>query len=97
MAHSRNRCYNNLRKHRKMMGYSLKDIGFLLNLKSTSRLSRWERGSSFPNLKNVLMLGIIYRSLIDQLYFEHKKEMEKTVIQREKKLIELKKSKIESS
>lgn len=93
MVHSRNRCYNNLRKHRKMMGYSLKEIGFLLNLKSTSRLSRWEHGTSFPNVRNLILLGIIYRSLTDQFYFDFKKKLESVIIKREKKLLEKKKGK----
>jgi transcriptional regulator with XRE-family HTH domain len=93
MEYSRNRYYNNLRRHRKLMGYSLKDIGFLLNLKCTGRLSRWEQGVSFPNLKNVIKLGIIYRSLTDQFYFDLKEQFRKDISKREKILVEQKRSK----
>jgi len=72
------------------MGYSLKEIGFLLNLKSTSRLSRWEQGLCFPNVKNLILLGIIYRSLTDQFYFDLKKSLEAKINKREKKLLEMK-------
>jgi|SRR6185436_2987699 len=67
--------HNSLRKHRKMMGYTLREVAWLLNLKSAGRLSRWEKGYSYPNLKNLLKISIAYQTLIDQLYHDYRNEL----------------------
>jgi transcriptional regulator with XRE-family HTH domain len=67
--------HNSLRKHRKMMGYTLREVAWLLNLKSAGRLSKWEKGSSYPSLKNLLMLCIAYQTLVDQFYHDYRNEL----------------------
>ena len=53
--------HNNLRYHRRLWGYSLKEVAFLLGHVSTSQLIRWERGSELPGVRNLLLLAYIYR------------------------------------
>jgi DNA-binding XRE family transcriptional regulator len=65
-----------------MMGYTLKDVAWVLNLKSTNRLSRWENGRTQPNLKNALKLCILYRTLVDQLYAECRNELRNKIAMR---------------
>lgn len=50
------------------MGYSQDEIRQLLNLDSTSMISRWERGLSMPSGRNLLKLSIIYKTLVNELY-----------------------------
>ena len=61
---------NYLRRYRLMLGYTQGQVASKLGIKSTSIISRWEKGSAFPDLRNLLKLSIIYKTLIDQLYFE---------------------------
>lgn len=68
MGHVRRHIPNLLRKHRKQWGYQQKEVAEMLGLKSTNRLSRWEKGTAVPNVQNLLKLGIIYGTLCDQLY-----------------------------
>jgi transcriptional regulator with XRE-family HTH domain len=63
------RILNNLKKHRKIMQYRQSDVAFLLDLHTTSRISRWEKGISFPNTVNLFKLSIIYRTFPNELYF----------------------------
>jgi transcriptional regulator with XRE-family HTH domain len=63
---------NNLRIRRKMMGYSLKQSAFLLGLKNTSMLIRWERGVCAPSFDNLLSLAVIYGTAVDSLYIDHR-------------------------
>lgn len=79
---------NSLRKHRKMMGYTLKDVAWLLNLKCSSRISRWERGVAFPNAENLIKLGILYRSLADRLYAEQRVILREELLKRQCELHE---------
>src|SRR5579859_3752186 len=95
MIKGRKRIHNHLRKYRKMMGYTLKEVAWLLGLKSTNRLSRWEQGRSMPSVKNLQMLGIIYRTLIDQLYPDQRAKLRTMITEREQILEKKKKSNVE--
>lgn len=50
------------------MGLKQKDVAHLLRLKSTSMISRWERGECLPDTLNVLKLAALYRIMVDGLY-----------------------------
>jgi transcriptional regulator with XRE-family HTH domain len=69
---------NNLRKHRRLMGFSQEEVKNRLNLQSTSMISRWERGITMPSGDNLLKLSILYKTLANQLYREraHQFQME---------------------
>jgi len=57
------------------MGYSLKQVAFLLELKDTSMLIRWERGVCAPSHDYLLSLAIIYGTAVDSLYMDHRNEL----------------------
>ncbi len=68
MGHEGRHIPNRLKKYRSMMGYTQTDVAKLLGLESTCRLSRWEKGSALPNVINLFKLGILYRTLPEELY-----------------------------
>lgn len=84
MVHGRT--HNSLRKHRKMLGYSIKDVAWLLKIRCSNRLSRWEKGSATPSLKNVIKLGVLYHTLVEQLYDEYRRDLKAVLFEREQEL-----------
>ena len=82
MARSFETSPNRLRKYRKIMGYSQKDVARKLGYKCTSRISRWEEGKSMPSVINLIKLSIIYCRLPTDLYFDTYLEL-KTVLKRD--------------
>ena len=73
MGQSRN-IPNRLRRYRRIAGYKQYEVAELLGLRCTDRLSRWEKGISMPSLSNVLKLSVIYKTLVEELYFDLVKE-----------------------
>ena len=61
---------NRLRKYRRIMGYSQKQVATLLHLKGTSRISEWESGVRFPSTRNLIKLSLLYHTLVESLYFD---------------------------
>ncbi len=59
---------NNLRKCRIRAGYSQVKVARLLGIKNSNEISRWEKGVFFPNIKNLVKLGILYNTPLDDLY-----------------------------
>src|SRR5205823_906586 len=51
---------NYLRTHRRRSGLSQKEVGFLLGCKSSTKVSRYERFSRQPTLKNVFAYELIF-------------------------------------
>ena len=41
-----------------------------LKLNSTSMISRWEQGKTMPSAENLLKLSILYKTLVNELYYE---------------------------
>jgi transcriptional regulator with XRE-family HTH domain len=78
---------NSLKKHRKLLKYTQKDVARLLDLQDTSQISRWEKGLSFPNTINLLKLSIIYRTFPNELYFDLLVSLRHDVIKMEKIVI----------
>lgn len=66
---------NRLKKYRRHMSYSQKDVARILKLKSASIISRWENGVSLPSIVNLFKLSILYKRLADQLYLELMQEL----------------------
>ena len=79
------------------MGYTLKDVAWILGLKSTNRLSRWEQGHAIPSWQNLQSLALIYHTLIDQLYPDQRAKLRGSITEREKLLAAKKKSNVEFS
>jgi transcriptional regulator with XRE-family HTH domain len=59
---------NNLKRYRRLLGYSQKDVATILGLKSTNRISNWEQGKAAPSIANLLDLSILYATLPAELY-----------------------------
>jgi transcriptional regulator with XRE-family HTH domain len=68
MEVQRKRIPNKLKRYRKLAGYSQKDVAAILGLKSTARISSWERGTKFPGILNLFSLEILYRTLPAELF-----------------------------
>jgi len=66
---------NSLKEHRKLMGYSQSGVMRKLKLKSTAMISRWEKGEIMPSSDNLLKLSLLYKTLVNELYFERGKEL----------------------
>jgi len=96
MAQEAIQFHNRLRKHRKMMGYTIRDVAWLLNLKSANRISQWEQGKTKPSVDNLLRLGILYRSLTDQLYEDYRSILRDELTLREQALAAKKKAHVEA-
>ena len=61
------------------MGFEQLEVASLLGLKSHARVSEWEAGLSKPSLENLLQLSIIYRTPIDELYYDLRQEFIKDI------------------
>jgi transcriptional regulator with XRE-family HTH domain len=59
---------NCLRKYRIASGLKQKDVARKMGLRSASRISRWEKGESIPNIVNAFKLSIIYHVMNDALF-----------------------------
>lgn len=68
--HNRRHIPNRLRKHRKLMGYTQKDVALLLGVNATDRISQWEQGVTFPNVINLIKLSIIFHVFPTDLYYD---------------------------
>jgi transcriptional regulator with XRE-family HTH domain len=53
------RIHNRLKRFRKEKGLAQKDVARILGVKSSSMISRWERGASLPETLNVLKLAAL--------------------------------------
>jgi hypothetical protein len=45
-------------------------VAHLLKLKGAGRISQWESGARFPGIRNLIKLSILYRTLVDELYYD---------------------------
>src|SRR5947209_3284345 len=61
---------NNLRAHRKQAGLRQLDVAKALGFLSTDRISRWEKGLTFPHVVNLFKLARLYRVAPQELYRE---------------------------
>lgn len=66
------------------MGFSQEEIKKRLNLKSTSMISRWERGITMPSGDNLVKLSVLYKTLVNELYYDLSKEYQLELFPEEK-------------
>ena len=78
---------NTLRKYRRSMGLKQQDVAKLLGIKSSSRISRWEKGEGIPNLVNALKLCILYRTMVDSLFIDLIRSLREEMREREGKYL----------
>ena len=70
MGLNKHQYQNELFLRRRERGLSRKQVAALLGQVSSSMLSRYENGYSYPHLVTALMLEIIYRTPVAYLYYE---------------------------
>lgn len=70
MARTHKIILNRLRKYRKQMDFTQKEVSILLGHKCTSQLSRWEEGLAMPSITNLFKLSVIYSRLPTDLYLD---------------------------
>lgn len=75
---------NCLRKYRKARGLKQSDVARILKLKSTSLISRWEKGVCLPSTLNIFKLSILYRTLIIGLFMDLYRTLKEEIMKREK-------------
>jgi len=56
-------------------GYSITDIAFLLDIRNFGRVSEWENGLSYPGIKHLITLSLIYQRLPDEIYSELRRRL----------------------
>ena len=69
---------NTLRLHRKIMGYTQRQVAMLLGLHDSVPISLWESGAKLPNTENLIKLSLLYRTYPNELYsdvFRHHREI----------------------
>ncbi|HQK63549.1 MAG TPA: helix-turn-helix transcriptional regulator [Candidatus Staskawiczbacteria bacterium] len=66
---------NRLRHYRKLNHLKQRHVAHLLGIKNHSLVSRWENGSSLPDLQNALKLSKIYSVQLDELFVDLKKSL----------------------
>ena len=52
------------------MGLKQTEVAKLLGHSGSSELSKWEKGISKPSLDNILKLSFLYKTLVNDLYFD---------------------------
>jgi transcriptional regulator with XRE-family HTH domain len=85
---------NSLKKHRRLCGFSQDDIKNRLKLKSTSMISRWERGLTMPSGENLLKLSVLYKTMVNELYYTLSKQYQVRLFPAERAYIKPRKRKV---
>ncbi len=60
---------NQLKKYRKERGLNQSEVAKIVGVKDASVVSRWEKGSCLPNTIVMFKLAILYRTMIDNLFY----------------------------
>ena len=91
MKHTKHkRIPNSLRKYRKARGLKQKEVAEILGLKSSSIISRWERGHYLPQSVNIFKLAVLYHTMADALFPDLRRVLQEDIHKAEKKLLKLK-------
>jgi transcriptional regulator with XRE-family HTH domain len=77
---------NSLRRYRKTRGLKQKEVAKILGLKSTSMISRWEKGLCLPKPLNMFKLAILYRTMADALYYDLRRALVDEIRERDEAL-----------
>jgi len=78
---------NCLRKYRKARGLTQKDVARILNLKSTSLVSRWEKGICLPSTLNIFKLAALYRTMAEALFYNLTRTSKEKILKREQEIL----------
>lgn len=80
---SKGRIPNQLKKFRKIYGYSQKQVAQKLGMKQSNLVSQWEKGITAPSLDKLFDLAALYHVLVEELYFERYVARKKVIAKRE--------------
>lgn len=82
---------NNLKRYRRIAGYSQKELALILGIKNTSTICKWERGNAEPNIVQLFTLSVLLNTSPQELYSNKWNEkqqevslMKKTELQQKK-------------
>ncbi len=78
---------NCLRRYRRARGLKQSDVAKILGLKSTSMVSRWEKGACLPSTINLFRLAALYRTMTDALFISLLRAVRDDVFMREEKVL----------
>ncbi|MEA1964924.1 MAG: helix-turn-helix transcriptional regulator [Candidatus Aerophobetes bacterium] len=81
---------NSLRKYRRARGLKQKDVAEILGLKSTSIISRWERGFVLPKPGNIFKLATLYRTMTDALFMDLLRSVKEDIHEKEEEILKAK-------
>lgn len=68
---SKGRIPNQLKKYRKIHGYTQKEVALKLGMKKANLISEWEKGTIAPSFDNLFNLANLYHALIEELYLDY--------------------------
>lgn len=85
---------NRLRKHRKERGLNQREVARILGMKSASMISRWEKGTCLPDPVTMFKLAILYRTMVDALFFEIRRSLLDEMREREDKVLRRKDNRV---
>ena len=71
MENKRRKIPNHLRKFRKQIGLTQRQVAALLEFSSTKRIILWEQGTAAPSMCNLFRISIIYHAFPHELYPEY--------------------------
>lgn len=60
--------HNNLRYYRKQRNLTQWQVAEYLGLQSTDRISKWENGTQYPHVTNLLKMAELYQCHAEELY-----------------------------
>ncbi len=78
---------NCLRRYRKARGLNQREVAEIIGLKSSSIISRWEKGICLPSLSNIFKLALIYRTMVDALFIDQLRELKDSLYKREEEVL----------
>jgi len=78
---------NCLKKYRRTRGLKQQEVAEILGLKSTSMISRWERGVCLPRSPNIFKLAALYRTMVDALFIDQLRVLRDELYQREEQIL----------
>jgi len=86
MSIARKHPANKLLQARKTFGYTQKEIRAIMSMKDVGRLSQWEKSRRLPSLKKAILLSILYKGLVDDLFYGLREDAVRQIEQAQRKL-----------
>jgi transcriptional regulator with XRE-family HTH domain len=77
---------NYIRRARKRLGLSQRELSLLIGKKGHSLVSRFEKGRKIPTLEMAMTLSVVLRTPIEELFAGRFEKVEATVVERAAKL-----------